>query len=197
MRIVYLITISAIGLIACRNNDDLLIKPRQYPKVDFPIKEYKTFDEADCDFSFDLPHYASVEKKDLYFDKSPVHPCWFDITYTPFNGKLHCSYYPVQGRDQLDELIGDAFELVSKHHIKANFREELLIQRGDVSGLLFDISGPVASPNIFFLTDSLNHFFIASLYFESKVNPDSMKVVHDFIRTDLIQLIESFEWVAE
>ncbi len=194
MRLSYIILIIMLTLSACQESGDLLIKPHQYPRVDFPEKAYQSCHESDCDFSFKLPVYASIEKKVAYFDDTPVHPCWFDIAYEPFNGKLHCSYYPVDSRSQLDELIADAFELVSKHHIKANFREETLIQRDDVSGILFDISGPVASPAIFFLTDSLHHFFIGSLYFDNQVNPDSMKVVHDFVRADLVEMIETFDW---
>jgi len=194
MRLSFTLLFFVMTMNACSDRGELLIKPHQYPRIDFPEKTYQTFSEADCDFSFELPEYASIEQKVAYFDDAPLHPCWFDIAYEPFNGKLHCSYYPINSRAQLDMLISDAFELVSKHHIKANFREETLIKRDDVNGILFDISGPVASPAIFFLTDSLQHFFIASLYFDNQVNPDSMKVVHDFVRADVVEMIESFDW---
>lgn len=170
-------------------------KPHQYPRVIFPEKSYQLFNDADCQLSFQYPTYAKVEKDKSYFDEAPKDPCWFDINIPSLNGTLHCSYYPIQNRETFDKLVSDAFEMVSKHRIKANYRDENVIAKPNgVSGLLFTLDGPVASPMQFFLTDSTDHFFRASLYFNNKVNPDSMKIIHEFVREDLLKMIESFEW---
>lgn len=170
-------------------------KPHQYPKINLPEKSYQTFSDSDCNLSFEYPIYANVEKDQSFFDEAPKNPCWFDIKIPSLNGSLHCSYYPIKDRANFDKLVSDAFEMVSKHRIKANYRDENVITKPNgVSGLLFTLEGPVASPMQFFLTDSTKHFFRASLYFNSKVNPDSMKVVHDFVREDVLKMIESFEW---
>jgi len=193
MRTIYVYII--VFLISCGNADRPLPKPHQYPRIDFPDRGYKPFTEADCDLQFDIPVYASIEKKATYFNEKPLHPCWFDVKFPSLNGTLHCSYFEITNRQVFDDLVGDAFDLVSKHRSKASFAKESVIEKDDVHGLLFDIDGPVASPLLFYVTDSTDHFFLASLYFRNKVNPDSMQVIHDFVREDVINIVESFEWV--
>ncbi|MEL6972389.1 MAG: hypothetical protein AAFO02_19640, partial [Bacteroidota bacterium] len=63
-----------------------------------------------------------------------------------------------------------------------------------VSGIAFDIDGPAASPFQFFLTDSTQHYVRGSLYFNTKTRADSLAPVIDFVRTDILHLIETFEW---
>ena len=59
---------------------------------------------------------------------------------------------------------------------------------------MFDIDGPVASPTQFYLTDEDKHFFRASLYFNSKVNPDSTAQVLEFLKPEIDTLLSSFKW---
>lgn len=184
-----------VCLSACTGVDKPLPKPHQYPKINFPVKAYKDFSDAACDVQFQIPSYSDVEKKTSFFDEKPLHPCWFDVRFPEFNGRLHCSYFEVTNRQVFDELVDDVFDLVSKHRSRASFARESLIDKDDVNGILFDIDGPVASPLLFYVTDSTKHFFMASLYFKNKVNPDSMNIVHNFVREDVIKLIESFEWI--
>ena len=184
-----------IIIFSCREEAVILPKPRAYPKVEFPNKVYEKVQLEDCAFQFEKPVYSNVVKDEFFFDEKTPDPCWFDIVYPQFNGKLHCSYYPVDGRVVFDSLVTDAFELVSKHRIKANYRDEFRIDKGNnVSGILFDLGGPVASPMQFFLTDSTQHFFRAALYFENKVNPDSMSIIHEFVKEDISKMIDSFSW---
>lgn len=193
VRIILSLTI-VIGLASCQQSSNPLPKPHQYPRVDFPGRQYSSFTDSDCDMVFEIPTYAVIEKKETYFNEKPLHPCWFDVFYKEFNGRLHCSYFELTSREVFDELVDDAFDLVSKHHSKASFAKESVIDNEDVDGLLFDIQGPVASPLLFYVTDSTKHFFMGSLYFNNKVNPDSMQIIHDFVRQDVIHMIETFEW---
>lgn len=193
MRIFLLIVFTCF--FACNNAERPLPKPHQYPRVDFPQKKYNDFSDIECDVRFKIPAYSLVEKKTAFFDEKPLHPCWFDVTFPAFNGRLHCSYFDVTNREVFDELVDDVFDLVSKHRSKASFARESIIEKEDVNGILFDIDGPVASPYLFYLTDSTSHFFMGSMYFKNKVNPDSMQIIHDFVREDVVTLLESFEWV--
>lgn len=182
-------------LLACTSEQAPTPKPRTYPRIDFPEKNYhnKTVDQ--CKFSFDIPKYAVIKKEQNFFKGDTPDPCWFDINFEGFNGKLHCSYYPINNSTSFDSLVSDAFELVGKHRIKANYRDEFRVEKENgVSGLLFELGGPVASPMQFFLTDTSHHFFRGALYFDNKVNPDSMRIVHEFIKEDISKLIDSFSW---
>lgn len=195
-KINWVLTLAGLLLLgACKQEDAPLPKPRTYPRVDFPTKTYEAATIDACSFSFEKPSYASIIKDKFFFEEKSPDPCWFDVSFPEFNGTLHCSYYPVRGRISFDSLVTDVFELVGKHRVKANYRDDFVIKKdNNVSGVLFNLSGPVASPLQFFLTDTTNHFFRGALYFENKVNPDSMDIVHEFIKEDINKMIESFSW---
>jgi len=172
-------------------------KPRSFPKIDFPEKEYTTFDEGYCSFNFEYPAYAKIAKDKFFFEGKPKDECWFDLHLPPFNGDLHCSYISLDDRTHFDKMVNDAFTLVGKHNVKAQFRDDFPIQKENVSGMLFELKGDVASNLQFYLTDSVNHFFRASLYFNSKVYPDSIAPIYDFVKEDVLKIIETFEWADD
>ncbi|NOZ45910.1 MAG: gliding motility lipoprotein GldD, partial [Chlorobi bacterium] len=64
----------------------------------------------------------------------------------------------------------------------------------NVYGILYDIKGNAASSINFFVTDSTQHFLRGALYFNSKPNKDSLAPVVDFIRKDIVHLMETFKW---
>ena len=158
-RVAILIFFSII-ISACGGEGIYVPKPRMYPKVDFPEKTYQVFDQSYCDLQFEYPEYATIEQDLYFFDERPENPCWFTIQFPELNGSLHCSYIEITSRSQFDDLVNDSYEIASKHNIKANYRDELkLVNPNGVHGLMFDISGEVASHLQFFLTDTTEHFF--------------------------------------
>jgi gliding motility-associated lipoprotein GldD len=166
-----------------------------FPKIDFPEKSYQQFNEDYCQVLFEYPTYAQVVQDSLFFGEKTEHPCWFDLIIPSLNGKIHCSYQSIQSTEDFEELVNDAFTFSSKHTQKADYRDELVIEKpNNVSGIIFEMSGEVATPVHFFLTDSIQHYFRASVYFYNQVNPDSMAPVHEFIKEDVAKMIETFEW---
>ena len=173
-------------------------KPRGFPRVTYPEKAYQSFDQDYCAFTFQYPVYTKIIRDTSYIEKQPVHPCWFDIYYPDFDSRLHCSYYPIGQGKSLEELKTDAFELMEWHQKKANYIDEIRIDRsGGVSGFAFDIQGPAASPFQFYLTDSTRHFLRGALYFNTQARPDSLAPIYEFVKEDLYRLIETFEWEKE
>ena len=156
----------------------------------------KSFDKDYCSFSFEHPVYSSIEQDTLFFDEQPDHPCWFDVFIPAFDCRLHCSYTPIGDEDKTFEALKkDAFDLVDWHNKRANYIDELLIDKGNnVTGIAFSIEGPAASPLQFFLTDTENHFFRGALYFNTRVRPDSLAPIYEFVKEDVFKLIETFEW---
>lgn len=184
-----------IILQSCGGDEATLPKPRLYPKVTFPEKGYTSYDSSDCPFTLEYPTYGTVQNDEYFEDRDPVHPCWFDILMKDINASIHCSYIPIDDREHFDELINDAFRMVTEHNIKANSRQDSLFANDKGSeGILFNISGDVATPVQWVITDSTTHFLRASLYFDDKVNADSIAPVLSFVRKDIDHLIESFEW---
>lgn len=167
-------------------------KPHGYPRIDFPEKEYTNFN-PDCNFSFDVPVYATVTK-DQHQD---AEPCWFNINYLPFDATLHLSYKPVgKGKSDLDSLIMDSHTLVYKHTIKAEdiITTPLYSPESKVYGLMFDLEGQTATSFNFHVTDSSNNFLRGSLYFNGHTEIDSIRPVLHFLRDDVLKLIESLTW---
>ena len=196
MKRIVIYSMLMLFLASCGDQEVGTPKPRMYPKVDYPERNVVNFDESYCSMSFAYPDYFKVSQDKYFFDSDPVDPCWFDLQSADLNSQLHCSYIPIKNRQHFDKLVQDAFKMTSKHNQKANYRKEQLIENKEdkVYGLLFEHEGPVASPLQFFVTDSTSNFFRGSLYFKSKVNPDSIAPVYTFVKDDVLKLIESFKW---
>jgi gliding motility-associated lipoprotein GldD len=170
-------------------------KPRAFPKIEFPERGIDTFRNETCPFTFQHHSYFKQVKDTLFFDEKPVHPCWFDLRAKAFNGQLHFSYFPIENQKHFDKLVADAFKLSGKHNVKADYIDEMVFKNGaDVSGVIFDMQGPVASPFQFYVTDSTQHFLRASLYINAKTKPDSLQPIYDYIKKDIALILNSFEW---
>lgn len=171
-----------------------LPKPRGYPKIDFPKRGVSTYSREGCPFEFEYPSYAQVLTDSGNTTNLDRNPCWFDLYVPAFDCKLYCSYYEIGDGKTLEELTSDAFELADWHNKKANYIEEIPVSRSDMRGLVFAMDGPAATPFQFFLTDEKKHFFRGALYFNAKINPDSLAPLYTFIRQDLDRVVESFTW---
>jgi len=195
MRGIILILIGLFIFASCEDQGLPTPKPRMYPRVKYPVKEFGAFKESYCQFSFSQPLYAKVKKEEYYFEGKPLDPCWFDLEIKALNTTIHCSYYPINKPKDFEDYVNDAFKLTGKHNVRAEYIDEILVdnQKG-VTGILFELTGPVASPLQFFLTDSTSHFFRGSVYFNSEVNRDSILPVYDFVKEDVLEMIETFEW---
>ncbi|MEZ4986456.1 MAG: hypothetical protein R2795_15705 [Saprospiraceae bacterium] len=171
-------------------------KPRSYPRVDFPQHQYSRLDADFCQFTFEYPVYTQIQQDTAFFGEIPPHSCWFDVYYPAFDGRIHFTYAPLNGnQEELNALTKDAFNMADWHNKRADYIDELVVRNPQgVSGVAFDIDGAVASPFQFFLTDSTHHYVRASLYFNTHVQADSMKPVIDFVREDMLHIIETFSW---
>ena len=186
-----LFVLPIVFLIACGDDEDEVFtpKPRAYYRIDFPQKKYVTYDSV-CPFTFETPVYSIVEK-----DRDPnSKPCWINIKYPQFKAQLHVSYALLN--NDLNTYIETSRELAIKHQIKASGLDQQVIIRDSakVYGLFYDISGNTASSMQFYVTDSTNHFLRGSLYFNVAPNIDSLKIVVDYLKTDVLHMIQTFKW---
>lgn len=182
----------SIGLVfiftACDNEDPIYSpKPRGYCRIQFPQKKYILSDST-CPYQFEIPVYSTLVKPEN------GQPCWYNIEFKQFNATIHLSYKPVH--NNIANYIDTSHYFATKHQIKATGLEETVVIRDSakVYGLLFDINGNTASALQFYLTDSTHHFLRGSLYFNSVPNIDSLKIVIDFIREDVLHLINTTKW---
>lgn len=186
----FLFTIIFIFFISCNEDEEIFSpKPRGYMRIEFPEKKYLTYDST-CPFSFQIPAYSKI-KKDNY---AGAEPCWLNIEFTQFKATLHLSYKQVN--NNIDKYLKDSHDFANKHQVKATGLDEIAIVRDSakVYGLLFDIGGNTASSLQFYLTDSSKHFIRGALYLNSVPNIDSTKIVVDFIKKDVLHLINTAKW---
>ncbi|MDF2448157.1 MAG: gliding motility-associated lipoprotein GldD [Bacteroidota bacterium] len=188
-----LLLISTIVFIipSCGDDEDevFLPKPKGYPRIDFPEKSYRLFDSV-CPYKFEIPTYAYIDND----RHKGADPCWINVNFPKYNAQIHLSYKSVT--NNLDTFLNDSRDFAIKHQIKATGLDETIIIRDSakVFGLVYDISGNTASNIQFYLTDSTRHFMRGALYFNVAPNIDSLKVVVDYIRKDIVHLIKTFNW---
>jgi len=194
----FLILFSFLICIACGDGGQTIYnpKPRSYPKIEFPAKAYTNVYTEVCPFTFQRAEYADFIRDTLFFNEKPENDCWFDLFVPSLNGTIHCSYYEINKENSLDKLITDAHTLSNKHGIKAEYIDDFAISKpNQVYGNVMNIEGDVATPFQFYLTDSTRHFLRGSLYVRAKVNQDSLAPVYEFLKTDAMHMINTFEWL--
>lgn len=179
-----LIILIFISLMGCKNPSP---KPRVYFRIDLPGKEYIPY-QGDCPYHFYYPEYAMITPG------SPEHKCWLNIYFPLNNAVIYLTYKNVN--DNIKKHIEDSRNLVYKHTVKANAINEKVYTNDStqVYGILYDIKGNTASSLQFFITDSVQHFLRGSLYFNHAPNIDSIRPVLQFIRKDIIKLMETTTW---
>jgi gliding motility-associated lipoprotein GldD len=163
-------------------------KPRGYFRIDLPEKQYKDL-TGDYPYTFKYPEHSIITQ-----NKSTKEKYWINIEYPNLGGKIHVSYKKIEGN--LDKILDDTRKLAYKHTVKAEAINEKVFLRPekDVYGILYEIEGNAASSVQFFLTDSINHYLRGALYFNCKPDKDSLSPVINFVKEDIIVLMESLEW---
>ncbi len=177
--------------VSCTDEDDevFIPKPKGYPRIFFEPKNYRLYDSL-CPYSFEIPIYSFINNdKHLGAD-----PCWININFPRYNAQVHLSYKEI--KNNLDTILSQSRDFAIKHQVKATGIDETVIIRDSakVYGLVYDISGNTASNIQFYLTDSTQHFMRGALYFNAVPNADSLKTVVDFLRKDIVHLIQTFKW---
>ena len=176
-------------------NDTYIPKPKSYPRVIFPEHKYQQFKSADCPFKFEYPTYSTIAQNTTFFNEKIDNPCWLNMDFRDFNCKLHLSYNAITKSDGLNKLIEDAYKMTNKHVVKAEYIEDQEVSTAKgIHGQLSNVGGNAASAIQFFLTDTTTNFIRGSLYFSNTPNADSLAPIIDFFRTDIMKIIETFEW---
>ena len=98
--------------------------------------------------------------------------------------------------DPLSSYVNFANDKVDEHKLKATAIEDEQIIHSDkrVFGTFFELQGDVASPFQFYLTDSTSKFISGVVYFNTRPNYDSLKPSLDYLKLDLLKMVNTFEW---
>lgn len=194
IHVLYLIlfVIMGVSFTSCVDDDDEVVyapRPRGYFRIDFPEKTYRMYDSI-CPYAFEIPIYSFIDQdKHLGAD-----PCWLNVNFPKYKAQLHLSYKEIN--HNLQTYLEDSRDFAVKHQIKATGLDETPVIRDSarVYGLVYDIAGNTASSVQFYVTDSTKHFVRGALYFNTVPNIDSLKIVIDYLRGDIIHMIKTFRW---
>lgn len=166
-------------------------KPTGYPRIDLPPHEYRQLKE-DHPYTFAYSRHATAQPHQSKFAKKH----WIDITYPRFNATIQVTYKDINAKkDEFEEMIMDSHKLASKHQIKAHSIESKKIRTAKGhTGILFRLQGDVPSQYQFYVTDTSRHFLRGALYFNTARKNDSLAPVIDYIREDMMHMLNTFEW---
>ena len=184
-------------IIACTGST--VPKPRGYPRLDQPADSFEPWTGA-CPFTAEVPTYARMTVRanagmeDLSTSSASDTVCWSSLRFAHQRATVFMTYRRING--DLPELIDDAHAFKDKHEAKAaRIRSERILRdTARVFGNLFDVDGDVASPIVFYLTDSTSHFLYGSLYFDTRPNGDSLQPATDRIRSDVRHFAQTVKW---
>ena len=179
-----------IVFFGCENY--FLPKQSAYLRLDYPKPEYKLINDKDFPFFFEANTRLS-EISDIDINPESID---FIINYNKLNAQINFQYKNVNSNEKLNDYILDLKRTIETHSTMANSVriKDYSLKEKNIFGRIFHLSGDVASPSQFYLTDSTNNIISGLVYFNIKPNYDSILPAINYIENDIIHLIESFDW---
>ncbi len=164
---------------------ETLPKPKAYLSLQYENPTYERI-TVERPYSFEVSKKAQVKT---------LPKNWLKIRYPELKASVDITYRPVN--NNLKELLIEAEKLVFEHTVKADNisnTEDYINEEQKVYGKMYFIYGNAASQVQFHVTDSTEHFLKASLFFYSKPNFDSVLPAVDYIKKDMIKMMETLKW---
>ena len=167
-------------------------KQKGYNRLDLPLKHtYQTSPDT-LPYSFEYSDYARLLDDTSWVSEEN----WTEIYYPELKATVHVTYKDLENdKKKLKELFEDSYFLTSKHQIKAYAIDDIIMT--SPSGKTFSIAeldGEVPSQFQFVCTDSVKHFLRGALYFNTKVSNDSLAPAIEFVKVDVIHMLNTLEW---
>ena len=171
-------------------SDDFSPKPRGYNRIDLPAHQYRQLGDSHP-YSFEYSVHAQVLKDTSYI----AEPHWIDIWYPQFRSNIQITYKSIKKEKKtLEELINDSYKLKDGHNKKAYAIDETTVKKNGKTATVFQLEGEVPSQFQFYVTDSTDHYLRAVLYFRTSLKNDSLAPVINYMKDDMMHILETLEW---
>lgn len=180
-------------LLACQE-ESYVPKPKGYNRIDLPKQSYIPLTEKHPYF-FEYSTHAKILKDT--FETSEPH--WIYVYYPALKANVQITYKSINhDPKKFQEYINDAFKLTSKHQIKAYSIEESVVKtpKGKTANI-FELEGEVPSQFQFYVSDTTTHFFRGALYFRTATKNDSLAPVIEYVKADVLHMLNTLEWRSE
>jgi gliding motility-associated lipoprotein GldD len=172
-------------------NKEFVPKPIGYNRLELPEPSYRLLPDT-FPYTFEYSNHAKLLR-----DTSSIHErYWIEIYYSKLKANIHLTYLPVNESEKLlKEYFDDAYKLTSKHQIKAYAINEIItVTPSGKTAIIAELEGDVPSQFQFTMTDSTKNFMRGALYFNTKVANDSLQPAIEYMKKDIMHLINTFEW---
>jgi gliding motility-associated lipoprotein GldD len=178
-------------LLSC--SADYQPKPKGYNRLILPKEEYRALPDT-LPYQFEYSKAARLLKDTSWIAERH----WVEIYYPELKANIHVTYKKLNGRESfLKELLNDAYNLTSKQQIKANAIDEIITKTPHGKTVVIaEIAGEVPSQFQFTMTDSSKNFLRGALYFNTKVQNDSLAPAIAFMKNETRHLINTVMWKA-
>ena len=170
---------------------EYLPKPLGYNRLELPEPSYRALPDS-LPYTFEYSQHAR-----LLADTSSIREkYWIEIYYPLLHADIHITYKPLKGSDRLlKEYMDDAYTLTAKHQIKAYaINEVITVTPSGKTAVIAELEGEVPSQFQFTMTDSTANFLRGALYFNTKVQNDSLAPAIEYMKRDMMHIINTLEW---
>lgn len=170
---------------------DYLPKPVGYNRLELPEHSYQSLPDT-LPYTFEYSKHARLLK-----DTSVIHErFWIEIYYPALKSNIHITYKPLRGNGKLlQEFMDDAYTLTAKHQVKAYAINEVITKTpSGKTAVIAELEGEVPSQFQFTITDSTRNFLRGALYFNTKVHNDSLAPAIEYMKRDMMHIINTVEW---
>ncbi|MGB3590947.1 MAG: gliding motility lipoprotein GldD [Nonlabens sp.] len=180
-----LVLLVVVSMLCSCEEHVILPKPGGELALNFKTQEYKPVTHTSCNYSFSANTVARIVA---------ASDCSLKIEYPDQKATIFMSYRPVQ--DNLRELLIDGQKLSYGHNRKADVISDYPFSNPASSayGMMYEVEGDAASNAQFYVTDSLNHFLTASLYFNTVPNYDSIFPAVNYVQKDMVKILITLKW---
>lgn len=180
--------IMVVAFISC--GKDYVPKPKGYNRFVLPEHGYQQLPDT-LPYSFIYSKHAKLLRDSSWISDK----YWVEIYYPQFKADIHITYKEVANMDSLKEYLDDAYFLTAKHQIKAEKIDEALTRTPSGKLVVYaELEGEVPSQFQFFTTDSVKNFLRGALYFNTQVSNDSLRPAIEYVKTDIVKMMNSLEW---
>lgn len=183
------VLVALTTLTAC--DREYLPKPLGYNRLELPEPAYRSLPDT-LPYRFEYSKHAR-----LLDDTSAINErFWIEIYYPEIKSNIHITYKPLKGSEQLlKEFMDDAYTLTAKHQIKAYAINEVIsVTPSGKTAVIAELEGEVPSQFQFTVTDSADNFLRGALYFNTQVKNDSLAPAIEYMKRDMMHIINTLEW---
>ena len=188
-------------------SSDYLPKPKGYNRIELPDHEYVGIPDT-LPYYFEISRLARLNTDTTWVfmnkvkeqfksqDEIKMERYWIDLVYDTLQADIQITYKPIFGNKELvKEYFNDAYRLTSQHQIKAYAIDEIILKtRHGYTATIAEISGEVPTQIQFITTDSINHFMRGALYFQTATQNDSLAPAIQYVKNDIIHLLNTLQW---